>query len=136
MGNRALRGAGEGLSAHGTARVAGHWRDMRILLPMSVVLALSACATPSSRIAGALEAYGFSKSQSQCVGDRLQSRLSIAQLTELARLSRTAQARGIDPKTVSIGDLARLSGEIRDPRVTIEVAQAGASCGLLSSPIG
>ena len=105
---------------------------MRIL-PLALALAVTACATPSNRIAGALEAYGFNKTQSHCVGDRLQSRLSIGQLTELARVARTAQARGIDPKTASIGELARLSGDVRDPRLTIEVAQAGASCGLLNS---
>ena len=106
---------------------------MRIIFPLFVALTASACATPSNRIAGALEAYGFSKTQSQCVGDRLQSRLSIAQLTELARVARTAQARGLDPKTASIGELARLSADVRDPRLTIEVGQAGASCGLLTS---
>jgi hypothetical protein len=32
-------------------------------------------------------------------------------------------------------DLLRLSGEVRDPALTIEVVRAGAGCGLVRSPV-
>ncbi len=108
---------------------------MRISIPVTMIAALGACATPSDRIAGALEAYGFTKPQAQCVGDRLQKRLSISQLAELARLAREVRAQQPVPGRVSIEDLLRLSGDVRDPKVPIEVARAGAGCGLLSSPM-
>ena len=105
------------------------------MIPLLAALALSGCATPADRIAKALEAYGFPEPQAKCVGDRLQQRLSVTQLAELARLARDMRAQNPDPRNVSIEDLMRTSANVRDPRVPIEVARAGAGCGLLSSPM-
>jgi hypothetical protein len=108
---------------------------MRAAIALSVTFVLGACATPSDRIASALEAYGFPRAQATCVGDQLQKRLSVAQLAELARVARAVRAQNPDPRSLTMDDLLRLSGEVRDPALTIEVVRAGAGCGLVRSPV-
>lgn len=96
-------------------------------------LMLAGCATPSERIATELMRYGLTQSQATCVGNRLEARLSLAQLQQLARAAKSYSADDENPRQLTAGDLARASAQINDPRIPIQVASAGASCGLLGS---
>lgn len=108
---------------------------MRRLSVALAVLAVAACARPSERIADALVAYGLPPVQADCVGTRLEQRLSIGQLRELGRYARAYQGSDPDPGRVTIADLNRVASQVQDPRIAIEVARAAGQCGLLSSPL-
>ena len=95
------------------------------------ILALAGCATPSDRIADALVAYGLAPSQAQCIGQRLEDRLSVGQLRELASYARAYGDNDRDPGAVGISDLIRVAAQVHDPRVPVEVGKAAAHCGLL-----
>jgi len=103
---------------------------MRVLF-LTSLLGLAACATPSDRISDALQGYGLAPQQARCVGDRLQSRLSISQLQELASLARTYRENDPNPGALTPSDLIRVAGGVRDVRVPLEVGKAAAGCGLV-----
>jgi hypothetical protein len=98
----------------------------------AALLALSACATPRERIADALVGYGIAPDKAQCVGGRLEQRLSIGQLQELARLARVYRENDPSPGALTPADLIRVASQVQDARVPIEVGKAAANCGLLS----
>ena len=104
---------------------------MRIII-LASLLALSACATPRERIADALVGYGIAPDKAQCVGNRLEDRLSIGQLQELARLARAYRENDPDPRALTPADLLRVASQVQDARVPIEVGKAAANCGLVA----
>lgn len=114
---------------------AGILQSMRLLSLTVAIAALAACATPSERIADALITYGLPATQAECVGTRLEQRLSIKQLRELARYARAYRSDDPDPRRVTIADLNRVASQVRDPQVPIELARAAGECGLISSPL-
>jgi hypothetical protein len=99
-----------------------------------VAFHLSGCVDPSAKIATSLERYGFQPAQSQCVGERLEANLSIGQLQQLGRAARAAREGDTTPGRLTTGDFIRVAGQVKDPRVPLEVAKAAAGCGILSDP--
>lgn len=99
----------------------------------ALALLLAGCATPSARIADELTRFGLQQDQAICVGDRLQARLSLAQLQQLGRAARTYSQNDPGARRLNAGDLARASSQINDPQIPVEVASAAASCGVISS---
>jgi hypothetical protein len=65
------------------------------------------------------------------VGDRLERHLSFGQLQELGRYARAYRENDSNPRALTPADLIRVSSQVQDPRVPIELARAGAACGLL-----
>jgi uncharacterized protein YcbK (DUF882 family) len=100
----------------------------------AAALGLAACATPSDRISDALVQYGIAPAQAQCVGGRLEQRLSLAQLQELARYARAYRDNDPNPAALTVTDLIRVTSQVQDPRIPIEVGRAAAQCGLVPSP--
>ena len=96
-------------------------------------LLLAGCATPSARITTELTRFGLDQNQATCVGNRLGARLSLAQLKQLAGAARAYASNDPNPRQLTGGDLARVSAQIKDPQIPIEVASAAASCGVLGS---
>ena len=92
---------------------------------------VSSCATPSTRISTALQRYGLDQQRAACVGDRLQTNLSISQLQQLGRAAR-AIPPGTPRSSLTMADLMRVAGQIDDPKVPIEVAKAAGRCGALT----
>lgn len=107
----------------------------RMMLSMvgAGVLLLAGCATPSARIAAELTRFGLNDNQASCVGNRLEARLSLAQLQQLARAAKAYSSNDPDAVQLTAGDLAQVSAQINDPTVPFEVASAAASCGVLGS---
>ncbi len=105
------------------------------LVAIGTVLAFatSACVNPSARIASSLEGYGFAPDQSQCVGDRLEANLSLGQLQQLGRAARATREGDTTPGRLTIEDFVRAAGQVKDPKVAIEVAKAAAGCGIVTS---
>lgn len=97
-------------------------------------LSLAACVNPSAKIATSLEGYGFQPAQSQCVGDRLEANLSIGQLQQLGRAAKASRQGDTTPGRLTVGDFVRVSGQVKDPKVPLEVGKAAAACGLLADP--
>ncbi|GEM73729.1 hypothetical protein SAQ01S_34950 [Sphingomonas aquatilis NBRC 16722] len=103
------------------------------LLSLSpIVLGLAGCIDPSQRIATSLIRYGLDEKQAQCVGDRLEARLSTGQLRQLGRAARGFHDGDPSPGRLTIGDLVRVSSRIEDVRVPLEVARAAAGCNVLA----
>ena len=123
-----MRTRSQGLDGTPCGRKTFYFMRPAIILP---ILALGACATPSDRIADALVAYGLAPPQAQCIGERLEDRLSVGQLRELASYARAYGTDDPDPGAQGIGDLIRVAAQVHDPRVPIEVGKAAAHCGLL-----
>lgn len=94
---------------------------------------LAACVSPSLKIASELTRYGLDQRQAACVGDRLGSRLSIGQLQQLAAAARAYGRNDPNPAQLTAGDLARVSSQINDPRVPVEVVGAATQCGVVAN---
>jgi hypothetical protein len=91
---------------------------------------LAGCVNPSAKIATELTRYGLQPTQAQCVGDRLEAKLSISQLQELAGAARAYGTGDTTPGRLTTSDLIRVSAQIRDPRIPLEVARAASACGV------
>ncbi len=105
---------------------------MRIVaIVLGAGLVMTGCAAPSQRIATGLERFGLDSVRSTCVGDRLQADLSLGQLQQLGRAAAAYRRDDSDPTRLTASDLIRVAGEIKDPKVALEVGKAAAGCGVV-----
>ncbi len=93
--------------------------------------ALTACAAPSTRISTGLQRYGLDAGRADCVGTRLQGDLSLGQLSQLGRAAAAYRKGDTDPGVLTVGDLLRVAGELKDPAIALAVGKAAAGCGVL-----
>ena len=105
----------------------GHRRALALI---ALAATIAGCARPSDRIASELTRYGLDQARADCIGQRLERDLSIAQLRELAGVVRAYKANDATPGVLTLGDLTRVAGSVRDPQVPITVATAAAGCGV------
>ncbi len=99
---------------------------MRGLVAMAGLgLLLAGCASPAQRIERKLVEVGVPQGQAQCMGVRLQQRLSASQLRSLDRLSRIDRDR---VGRMRVEDIARQLAENGDPLVMAEVVRTGIGC--------
>ena len=96
-----------------------------IITVVAPLLLLAGCATPSQRIATALVDRGVPPSQARCMGEKLDDRLSIAQLKRLDAIRRLNGGR-ID--RMSIPQIANALSDPRDSGLVAEVVRAGVGC--------
>lgn len=108
------------------------FRRTALCVPFALVMMAAACASPSQRIATSLTRYGLDDGQAQCVGGRLESNLSLSQLQQLGRAARAFNSNDATPGQLTVEDLLRVSSQIEDARVPLEVAKAAGSCGLVA----
>jgi hypothetical protein len=94
-------------------------------------LALGACAAPATRISTGLQRYGLDAQRADCVGTRLQSDLSLGQLQQLGRAAAAYKKDDPNPAALTVGDLVRVAGEIKDPAIALAVGKAAAGCNVL-----
>lgn len=100
-------------------------------IPLVSALLLTACAAPATRISTGLQRYGLDAGRSDCVGSRLQRDLSLGQLQQLGRAAAAYRKDGSTPGVLTVGDLLRVAGEIKDPAIALSVGKAAAGCGVL-----
>jgi hypothetical protein len=91
------------------------------------VLALSACATPETRIRAALIDAGLSKTVSSCMAGRMVDRLSLGQLNKLRGLKKLGN---IDAKKTTIDEFVRRTKSLQDPEIMGVVTSSGVICAI------
>ena len=96
------------------------------LLPL---LALSACATPESRVRTALLNAGLSRPVSTCMAQRMVDRLSLGQLQKLSRLSALRDTR---ISNLTVGEFLKKTRALGDPEILTVVTTAGLGCAIAS----
>ncbi len=97
-----------------------------LILPL---LALSACATPESRVRTALLDAGLSKPVSACMAQRMVDRLSLGQLQKLSKLSALRDTR---IKELTVGEFMKNIRALGDPKILSVVTTAGLGCAIAS----
>ena len=95
------------------------------------MLALAACTAPATRISSGLQRYGLDAGRADCVGTRLQGDLSLGQLQQLGRAAAAYRKDDPNPGVLTVGDLIRVSSELKDPAIPLAVGKAAAGCGAL-----
>jgi hypothetical protein len=101
---------------------------------MTIVLGaalLAACAAPATRISTGLQRYGLDGARADCVGTRLQSDLTMGQLQQLSRGAAAYRKGDVDPGALTLADLLRVAGEIKDPAIVLAVGKAAAACNVV-----
>jgi hypothetical protein len=99
---------------------------MRGLIVMAGLgLLLAGCASPAQRIERKLVEVGVPQGQAECMGVRLQQRLSVGQLRSLDRLARL---NGNRIERMRIDEIARQLSRDGDPALVAEMVRAGLGC--------
>jgi uncharacterized lipoprotein YmbA len=99
----------------------------RIALVTITALALSACATPETRIRTALMDAGLSKPMAACMADRMVDRLSLVQLNKLNGLKKM---RRQDMRKVTVEEFLRRTRSLQDPEILGVATSSGLICAV------
>jgi uncharacterized protein YceK len=98
---------------------------MRGAIAIALMTLASGCASPAQRISAKLTEYGVPEARARCMGDRLEQRLSVAQLRRLgglAALNRDRMGR------MTVNDIVRMLDRPGDEAIVAEVLRAGLGC--------
>ena len=99
----------------------------RSALVSLTALALSACATPETRIRTALMDAGLSQPIAACMADRMVDRLSLVQLNKLNGLKKL---RGQDMRKVTVEEFLRRTRSLQDPEILGVATSSGLICAV------
>lgn len=102
-----------------------------LMVTMLGALAVTACAAPATRISTGLQRYGLDAQRADCVGTRLQGDLSLGQLQRLGRAAAAYRQGDTTPGVLTVSDLIRVAGELKDPAIAVAVGKAAAGCRVL-----
>ena len=98
-----------------------------IALVAASALALSACATPETRVRTALMDAGLSKPIASCMADRMVDRLSLIQLNKLSGLKKL---RNKDVRKLSVDEFLKRTKSLQDPEIVGVVTSSGLICAV------
>jgi hypothetical protein len=93
---------------------------------LAVMLATAACTTPAKRIERTLIEEGVPPAMARCLGERLDARLSTAELRTLGRAA--AKLSQTDWRGLTVGQALLLARELNDPALLAAVTGAGFDC--------
>jgi type IV pilus biogenesis protein CpaD/CtpE len=99
----------------------------RIALVSLALLALSACATPETRVRTALMDAGLSQPIAACMADRMVDRLSLIQLNKLSGLKKL---RGQDMRKITVEEFLRRTRALQDPEILGVTTSSGLICAV------
>ena len=99
----------------------------RIALVGILSLALSACATPETRVRTALMDAGLSQPIAGCMADRMVDRLSLIQLNKLKGLKKL---RGQDMRKITVEEFLRRTRALQDPEIVGVTTSSGLICAV------
>ncbi len=102
---------------------------MRLIPAILPILALTACATPETRVRTALIDAGLSRPVASCMAQRMVDRLSLGQLQKLSRLSGISKTQ---IGQLTVGELLRRTKALGDPEILTVVTTAGLGCAIAS----
>lgn len=94
---------------------------------LAATVALSACATPETRVRKGLMSAGLSAPISACMADRMVDRLSLGQLNKLNGLSKLKKRQ---PGDVSISEFVKQTRALQDPEIVGVVTSSGVVCAI------
>ena len=98
------------------------------LLPvLAGAFALTACATPQTRVRNGLTGIGLSYPLADCMAQRMVDRLSLSQLSRLTSLDGFKHR---NPGDISINEFIRITRGLQDPEVLGVVTSSGAICAV------
>lgn len=100
---------------------------MKRIAAFVTVLALSACATPETRVRTALIDAGLSKPIATCMADRMVDRLSLIQLN---RLSGLKKLRNQDMRKITVDEFLKRTRSLQDPEILGVVSSSGLICAV------
>jgi hypothetical protein len=99
----------------------------RIALVGVTSLALSACATPETRVRTALMDAGLSQPVAACMADRMVDRLSLIQLNKLSGLKKL---RGQDMRNMTVEEFLQRTRALQDPEILGVTTSSGLICAV------
>lgn len=99
----------------------------RIAFILMPILALSACATPETRLRTGLQDAGLSAAMASCMADRMVNELSITQLRRIESLGSLKNDRVAD---LSATEFLHKVRALRDPEILSETSMAAAACAM------
>jgi hypothetical protein len=99
----------------------------RIALVGMISFALSACATPETRVRTALMDAGLSQPIAGCMADRMVDRLSLIQLNKLKGLKKL---RGQDMRKITVEEFQRRTRASQDPEIVGVTTSSGLICAV------
>ena len=99
----------------------------RAALVTLIALALSACATPETRVRTALMNAGLPQPIAACTADRMVDRLSLVQLNKLSSLKKL---RGQDMRKITVEDFLKRARSLQDPEILGVVSSSGLICAI------
>jgi hypothetical protein len=102
---------------------------LKLALLIAPILALTACATPESRIRAGLVSAGISPPVAACMATRMVDRLSLLQLRRLQSISTLKGERIGD---LTIAEFLHRARALDDPEILRVVTSAGLRCALTS----
>lgn len=92
---------------------------------VALIAGLAACATPESRVRGALVSAGLPQPIAACMADRMVDRLSLQQMRKLDRL---AKLKGRDADDITVKELVKRTKALQDPEILGVVTSSGLVC--------
>lgn len=95
----------------------------------AAILALSACATPETRVRNALTDAGLSRPVASCMAERMVDRLSLGQLNKLGGLSKLKDR---DAGDISVNEFIKRTKSLQDPEIIGVVTSSGLVCAVRS----
>ncbi len=99
-------------------------RGLALALPL---LALSACASPETRLRTGLMNAGLSAGQSACMADRMVDKLSLIQLRRIASLKNFQKQRIRD---MTLEQALHNIRSLEDPEILTVTTRAALSCAI------
>ena len=100
---------------------------MKRLVAVIAALALSACATPETRVRTALLDAGLPQPIAACMADRMVDRLSLIQLNKLSSLKKL---RSRDASKLSVDEFLKRTRSLQDPEILGVVSSSGLICAI------
>tara|TARA_R110000824_G_scaffold10312_2_gene45678 strand:- start:1012 stop:1326 length:315 start_codon:yes stop_codon:yes gene_type:complete len=98
---------------------------IRMILGVTALSALAACATPETRVRNGLMSAGLSAPISACMADRMVDRLSLGQLNKLNGLGKLKKRK---PGDVTINEFVKQTRALQDPEIVGVVTSSGVIC--------
>jgi hypothetical protein len=104
-----------------------HLLRHRATAALVALLALSACATPETRVRTGLMDAGLPPALAGCMADRMVDRLSLVQLRRLQSLSKVHRS---DLHRLSIDQFLHKVRALDDPEILIVTSKAALGCAI------
>ena len=102
-------------------------RRLGIGAMMAAALALTACATPETRVRNGLIQAGLSRPMASCMARRMVDRLSLTQLRQLDRLS---TLRDANPRELTAEQFLHRARALGDPETLAVMTSSAGICAL------